>query len=234
MDERIREGQGPMREQNSAAEAGAQPSMEASGQCIMPQKVAKEQKNPQWMEDLYVLLHDVVYFLAFICVFFVFCIRLVTVDGTSMFPTLEHQDRIALLSSVLYHDYKPGDIVVATKVEFDDEPIVKRVIATEGQTVDIDFDLGVVYVDGVALEEDYINAPTLRSFGADGVQFPLTVEPGHVFLMGDNRNNSYDSRYYLIGQVDTRCIAGKVICILWPGASGEYGTERDFGRIGAP
>ena len=100
--------------------------------------------------------------------------------------------------------------------------------------MDIDFDRGIVYVDGVALEEPYINEPTYRQFYDQGVRFPLTIEEGHVFLMGDNRNNSYDSRYALIGQVDTRCIMGKVLWILFPGQSDKYGTTRDFGRIGAP
>lgn len=195
---------------------------------------AGREKKWDLLDDLYTLLHDLIYILAAVCVFFVFCIRLVTVHGPSMFPTLEDRDQVALLSNVLYRNVKNGDIVVAMKPEFDDEPIVKRVIATEGQTVDIDFIHGVVYVDGVALEEEYINEPTLRQFYEKGVEFPLTVEEGHVFLMGDNRNNSYDSRYYLIGQVDTRYILGKVIFILFPGQTDQYGTSRDFGRIGTP
>ena len=199
-----------------------------------PSQPNSEGKKSGLSQDLYVLLHDLVYILAFVSVFFVFCVRLVTVDGTSMFPTLEDNDHVALLSNVLYRNPKQGDIVVARKAQFDSEPIVKRVIAVAGQTVDIDFDAGIVYVDGVALDEPYINEPTYRQFYDQGVRFPLTIDQGHVFLMGDNRNNSYDSRYALIGQVDTRCIMGKVLWILFPGQSDKYGTTRDFGRIGAP
>lgn len=208
-------------------------NVQGPGKAPADQNGETEKKNTSG-EDIYIFFHDLLYILAFVSVFFVFCVRLVTVNGTSMFPTLEHHDQVALLSNVLYRNIKSGDIVVALKPEFDNEPIVKRVIATEGQTVDIDFDQGIVYVDGVALEEDYINERTTRQFYEDGVQFPLTIDKGHVFLMGDNRNNSYDSRYYLIGQVDTRCILGKVLLILFPGESGQYGTKRDFGRIGAP
>ena len=91
---------------------------------------------------------------------FTFVIRLIGVDGHSMVPTLQDGDRLLVLNSMLYDDYKYGDIVVLRKETFMQEPIVKRVIATAGQTVDIDFDEGVVYVDGQALEEDYINERT--------------------------------------------------------------------------
>ena len=119
--------------------------------------------------------------------------------------------------------------MVASKSSFrEGEPIVKRVIATEGQTVDIDFLAGVVYVDGVALEEDYTYTPTNLS---EGTAFPLTVEEGHVFLMGDNRNRSQDSRSTEIGQVDCREIMGKAIFLVFPGTN-EGQDARDFHRIG--
>ena len=103
--------------------------------------------------ELFVLLHDLVYILAAVTIVFVYAIRLVGVDGDSMYPTLHHADYLALLSNVFYRDVEAGDIVVMTVPYFENEPIVKRVIATEGQTVDIDFEQGVVYVDGQALEE---------------------------------------------------------------------------------
>ena len=107
-------------------------------------------------------------------------------------------------------------------------PIVKRVIATEGQIVDIDFETGTVYVDGVALVEPYLNTPTNVQ---GGVQFPLEVEDSCVFVMGDNRNRSKDSRYYEIGMIDTREILGKAIFLVLPGTNkGEF--TRDFTRIG--
>lgn len=184
-------------------------------------------------EQCYTLLHDIVYILAFVTLFFVFVVRIVSVSGSSMYPTLVDRDYVGLLSNVFYDDddIESGDIVVALAPEFDDEPIVKRVIATAGQTVDIDFDQGIVYVNDVALEEDYINELTYTQFYDRGVTFPLTVEPGHVFLLGDNRNKSSDSRLATIGQVDTRYILGKVVFLMLPGFDEET-QQRDLGRIG--
>lgn len=196
-------------------------------------KRKKEEKKIPLNEQCYILLHDLVYILAFITIFFVFAIRMVSVEGTSMLPTLVDNDHMLLLSNVFYHndDVECGDIVVALAPGFDDEPIVKRVIATAGQTVDIDFNLGIVYVDGVELEEDYILAPTYHHFGREGVTFPLTVAEGHVFVLGDNRNGSSDSRLATIGQINTDYILGKVIGILFPGED-ELTKTRDFSRIG--
>ena len=110
------------------------------------------------------------------------------------------------------------------------DAIVKRVIATEGQTVDIDFRNGIVYVDGEALQEEYIYTPTHLS---EGVEFPLVVDEGCVFLMGDNRGDSRDSRAPEIGQVDTRELLGRAVFLMLPGTgTGEYVVERDYGRIG--
>lgn len=93
------------------------------------------------------------------------------------------------------------------------EPIVKRVIAVEGQTIDIDFDKGVVYVDGVALDEPYIYEPTYKQLDFSG---PVTVPEGCVFVMGDNRNGSTDSRYSVLGCIDTRLIQGRVYLTVFP------------------
>lgn len=209
-----------------------------TGENLQPQEQnqqnPEEQKEkPSFWAECYTLLHDLVYILAFVTIFFVFAVRVVSVSGPSMYPTLVDTDYVALLSNVFYNgsDIENGDIVVALAPEFDEEPIVKRVIATAGQTVDIDFNRGIVYVDGVALEEPYINEPTYRNFGGRGVTFPLTVEEGHVFLMGDNRNNSSDSRLASIGQLDTRYILGKVAFVLVPGYD-EVTDTRDFGRLG--
>lgn len=159
---------------------------------------------------------------------FTFVIRLIGVDGHSMVPTLQNGDRLLVLNSMLYDDYKYGDIVVLRKESFLTEPIVKRVIATEGQTVDIDFANGIVYVDGVALEEDYINDLTYTD---EGTEFPLTVPEGAIFVMGDNRNRSDDSRNSALGTVDTRYVIGRAVFLLFPGAD-EVTEKRDFGRIG--
>ena len=159
---------------------------------------------------------------------FTFVIRLIGVDGHSMVPTLQDGDRLLVLSSLLYDDYAYGDIVVLRKSEFLEEPIVKRVIATEGQTVDIDFESGSVYVDGTLLDEPYVNELT---FLQEGTEFPLTVPEGCIFVMGDNRNHSSDSRDARLGTVDTRYVIGKAVFLAFPGTD-EDSEKRDFGRIG--
>lgn len=209
---------------------------EEAREAIEGQDAEKKSKGGDW----YTLLHDLVYILAFVTVLFVFAIRLVGVDGDSMYPTLHHRDYLGLLSNVLYRDVEPGDIVVITVPdgEFANEPIVKRVIATGGQTVDIDFDQGIVYVDGVEQDEPYINEPTYLSYQevGQGMEYPLTVDEGCLFVMGDNRNHSADSRYAPVGLVDEDDVLGKVLGIILPG-SGSYNgyadcEERDFSRIG--
>ena len=162
-------------------------------------------------------------------VVFAFAARLVLVSGPSMRETLQDQDCLVVLSPLLCGDYEAGDIVIIQRKSFrDGEPIVKRIIATEGQTVDIDFDAGVVYVDGAALEEDYIRQPTHLE---EGLDFPCTVPAGCVFVMGDNRNDSDDSRDPDLGPVDTREILGQAVFLLYPGMTA--GTwERDLSRIG--
>ena len=112
-----------------------------------------------------------------ITLLFTFVVRLMGVDGHSMVPTLQDGDRLIVVSGWLCGDYKYGDIVIAYKESFDAEPIVKRVIATEGQTVDIDFTLGRVFVDGELLQEDYVNDLTYLD---EGTQFPLTLGEGEL------------------------------------------------------
>lgn len=197
------------------------------------------EKKRTLLNDIYSLLHDLVYILAAITLIFVFCVRLVGVNGASMNPTLLHGDYLALQSNVVMGDLEYGDIIVARDLEFNDgEPIVKRVIATEGQTVRIDYINNTVTVNGVALNEDYINEqdivePSYRHYGSrvsDGV-YELVVEEGCIFAMGDNRNKSADSRYYQIGQIKLDQVLGKVLLIVLP-AKDESGS-RDFSRWGA-
>ncbi len=142
---------------------------------------------------------------------FTFAFRVVGVIGSSMVPTLEERDRLVI--SKLFYTPKRGDIVVLRKQEFKDEPLVKRVIATEGETIDIDFTEGIVYVDGVALDEPYVNALVHEP---EDFTEPVTVPEGCVFVMGDNRNKSTDSRCAVIGCVDTRLILGKADFRLMP------------------
>ena len=167
----------------------------------------EQEKQTAKGRDLYEWVQSLVGSVLVVVAIFTFVIRMMGVDGHSMLNTLQHGDRLLVVNSMLYHDYKYGDIVILRKNGvFDDDPIVKRVIAVEGQTVDIDFAEGIVYVDGEALEEDYIREPT---YTAEGTEFPLTVPEGSIFVMGDNRNGSSDSRDYRLGTVDTRYVIGK-------------------------
>ena len=150
---------------------------------------------------------------------FTFVARTTSVVGSSMVPTLEEGDLLVI--SRLFYQPKYGDIVVLRKESFMSDPIVKRVIATEGQTIDIDFQEGVVYVDGVALDEPYINSLTTEP---EDFTEPVTVPEGHVFVMGDNRNRSTDSRSSMVGCVDTRYILGKALF--------RFAPLNKFGRIG--
>ena len=189
----------------------------------------EQEKQTAKGRDLYEWVQSLVGSVLVVVAIFTFVIRMMGVDGHSMLNTLQHGDRLLVVNSMLYHDYKYGDIVILRKNGvFDDDPIVKRVIAVEGQTVDIDFAEGIVYVDGEALEEDYIREPT---YTAEGTEFPLTVPEGSIFVMGDNRNGSSDSRDYRLGTVDTRYVVGKAAFLIFPGP--DYETEkRDFKRIG--
>ena len=158
----------------------------------------------EWAETIVVSL-------VFILLFFIFILHTNTVVGGSMNPTLTEGDR--LFVNNLAYDPQPGDIVIVAKKTFRPKPIVKRVIAVGGQTVDIDFETHEVFVDGVKLDEPYINEPTARSYD---VEFPLTVPEGSVFVMGDNRNASDDSRDSALGCVDRRYIQGRVVLRYWP------------------
>ena len=196
----------------------------------MSQDNKNEEKKLSWQQSVVLYFHDLAYLLAFIMVLFLLVFRIVVVDGTSMNRTLLHGDYVLLLSNVFYPQPENGDIIVLSKNAYDDgAPIVKRVIATEGQTVDINFETGAVYVDGVELDEPYINT---RTNTTGGTQFPLVVDEGCIFVMGDNRNKSKDSRYPEIGIIDEREVLGKAIFLVFPGTNrGEY--QADFSRIGA-
>ena len=180
-------------------------------------------------QGLLAYLHDIVCLVAGVVLLFSLCFRIVVVSGPSMNNTLFDGDWLLLAGSIFYGEPKQGDVIVASKDAYDSgTPIIKRVIALEGQTVDIDFDQGIVYVDGTALNEPYIKAPTTLD---EGMTFPLVVSDGCVFVMGDNRENSKDSRSPQIGLIDKREILGKAIFLFVPGSDGGR-VRRDFSRIG--
>ena len=195
-------------------------------------KKADEKKKVKytWQQNVALYLHDMIFMLVIVMAVLMLFLRIIVVDGPSMESTLLNGDYMLLVGNMFYKNPSYGDIVVVSKQAYSNgKPIVKRVIATEGQTVDIDFNEGVVYVDGVALDEPYTKTLTALK---EGTTFPLVVEEGKVFVMGDNRNNSKDSRSTQIGLVDKREVLGKVAFILFPG-TGMGGTEqRDFSRIG--
>lgn len=147
-----------------------------------------------------------------IAIVFVFAFRLVGVKGESMESTLHGNDWLITMQK---SEYVYGDIVVTTKYNYFNEPLIKRVIATGGQTVDIDFSTSTVYVDGKALDEPYINESFMVE-KIDFMQFPYTVPEGYLFCMGDNRNYSTDSRSTLIGAIDEKHIMGKAVVRLLP------------------
>lgn len=189
----------------------------------------KEEKKTSWEQTVVTYLHDWLYLLIGIFVIFLLLFRVIVVSGDSMYDTLWDGDYVLLLSNTFYKNPEYGDIVVISKQGFDNgKPIIKRVIATEGQIVDIDFDAGIVYVDGVALEEDYTYNLTTRE---EGTQFPLTVEENCIFVLGDNRGVSQDSRSPEVGQIDKREVLGKAIYLMLPGTN--HGLDsRDYSRTG--
>lgn len=193
------------------------------------EKKETEEVKLTWQQRIMMDLHDLIHVLAVFMLCYMLLFRVVVVMGPSMYDTLLDGDRLVLMSNNIYRNPKRGDVIVASKKTFDNgECIIKRIIATEGQTVNIDFQQGVVYVDGIALQEDYAYTPTNM---VEGMVFPLVVPEGCYFVMGDNRNASKDSRNPQIGFIDQREILGKAVFLLMPGT--HQGTEEaNYDRIG--
>ena len=191
--------------------------------------LAKEKTQEQELEgkdalkvDLYFWLQALVMVLVALILIFTFVGRIIGVVGSSMYPTL-HDGDLLLLQSIGYTP-KQGDVVVLTK-EFDasEGPIVKRVIATGGQHVVIDYDAGTVTVDGEVLDEPYINPEeNMRRPGGETLT-DVVVPEGSIFVMGDNRNHSSDSRDVTLGTVDERYVLGRALWVILP--------FQDFGPI---
>ena len=189
------------------------------------QKKKKPENEPKtFPQKLVDSLRDIVIVFAVFLLVYMLLFRVVVVEGSSMNKTLFNGDRLLLLSSSVYQDPKPGDIVVCSLKDFNDgKCIVKRVIAVEGQKVEVKDNK--VYVDDVPLDEPYAVGVTTDSY-----DFAITVEPGCVYVLGDNREYSHDSRG--LGRcIDKREILGKVLFLITPGKETGNG-ESDPGRIG--
>lgn len=176
----------------------------------MIKDIAKKDKSELTFKDkLYINIYDIASVLVVavvtIMVLFTFVFRIVFVDGGSMLPTLRDGDMLVVSA----YDKEPeyGQVVIVTQPNSFGDPIVKRIIATENQTVYIDFSKGDVFVDGVLLNEPYINNLTINPEDMTG---PVTVPEGHVFVMGDNRQGSTDSRSNMIGLIREEYILGVV------------------------
>ncbi len=191
---------------------------------VAEEETATPSKKPSVFREIFEWIDTVVIALLAVVVIFTFLFRVATIVGPSMQNTLYSGEKI-IISDIMY---KPqyGDIVVVSRNvnnkvyndAADSEPIIKRVIATEGQFVDIDFSQGKVYVgydlgNMTELDEPYIKNLTTRRWD---VEFPLYVTEGHIFVMGDNREDSLDSRSSSIGLIDERYILGKAVYRIWP------------------
>lgn len=179
-------------------------------------------EKKQFKKDVFDWVEILVHAILAVVLCFSFLFRIATIDGESMTNTLQNGEKVIITN--LAYEPKAGDIVVISRnrensvytANVGNKPIIKRIIATEGQTVDIDFEKGVVYVDGVALEEGYTRTPTNLKYDID---FPVRVDEGCVFVLGDNRNDSLDSRSSQIGDygmIDTRYILGHAVCRIFP------------------
>lgn len=171
--------------------------------------------------DLYFWTQALVMALVFLILTFTLLGRVIGVVGSSMVPTL-HQGDLVLLRSIGYTP-KAGDVVVLRKPSFMTDPIVKRVIAVGGQHVSVDYSSGTVSVDGVALDEPYINGVMVDPLNPEMSVLDVTVPEGSIYVMGDNRNHSSDSRHERLGTVDQRYVLGEALCVLLP--------FQDFGSV---
>ncbi len=178
----------------------------------------KESGSSGVLGSAYEWLDSIVTAMVLVVVLFTFVFGIVSVKGTSMENTFMDTDKV-IISNMFYTPQK-GDVVIVSlnhtnddslsAQQDEDQRIIKRIIAVGGQKVRIDFDKGIVYVDGIAQDEPYTKTPTTLKYDLDFSE-DVTVPEGHVFVMGDNRNGSIDSRSSEIGMIDQRYILGKVL-----------------------
>lgn len=160
--------------------------------------------------NLYDWVSSIIVAVVSVVILLTFCFRLIDVDGTSMESTLINTDKVVVTN--LFYTPNNGDVVVISHGEEYDKPLVKRVIATEGQTLKIDFDNNKVYVDGELIDEPYIQGETIEG----NAEIPSVIPEGKVFVLGDNRPVSLDSRYHEVGLIDEDSIIGKAQFVIIP------------------
>lgn len=214
------------------AEEKRDTELETEETAVQPEDAApKTEKEPETLEGmLYCWAQALVTAVVGVVLLFTFGVRLISVNGPSMQNTLYTGDELLILNS-MFCDFKAGDVVVINDYNAEEplnETLVKRIVAVGGQTVDVDVASGAVYVDGQELDEPYIKEPTYTSAGT---QFPLTLAEDEVFVMGDNRNHSSDSRDSRLGPVKEGCLQGKVLLLLVPGKTPDT-SKTDWSRIG--
>ena len=213
--ELTREQEGALEaEREDAAPAGQEP---------------EEEKEPETLEGMiYCWAQALITAVVSVVLLFTFAVRLIGVSGPSMQDTLYTGDRLLVLNAA-FCDFKAGDVVVINDYNAElSDTLVKRIIAVGGQTVDIDFSTGTVYVDGQELDEPYIKEPT---YTTDGTVFPLTLAEDEVLVMGDNRNHSTDSRSPKLGPVKRGYLQGKAVFLLMPGRTPDT-DKSDWSRVG--
>ena len=175
--------------------------------------VSKKKKDSPsgFISGLFDWVSAFLFALVMVILIMTFCFRIVSVDGSSMLQTLQNGNKVIVTG--LNYEPQVGDIVVISHGAELDKALVKRVIAVGGQTVDINSETGEVIVDGIVLDEPYINGKTVAEGDAE---FPMEVTEGTVFVLGDNRPISKDSRYNEVGLIENENIIGKVRFRFYP------------------
>ncbi len=186
-------------------------------------------KEPETLEGmLYCWAQALITAVVGVVLLFTFAFRLIGVSGPSMQDTLYTGDRLLVLNAA-FCDFQPGDVVVINNYNADlSDTLIKRIIAVGGQTVDIDLTSSTVYVDGQPLDEPYVKGFTDT---IEGTRFPLTLAEDEVFVMGDHRDHSTDSRSARLGPVKEGYLQGKAVLLLLPGTNPDLGA-REWDRIG--
>jgi len=187
-------------------------------------------KEPETLEGmLYCWAQALITAVVGVVLLFTFAFRLIGVSGPSMQDTLYTGDRLLVLNAA-FCDFQPGDVVVINNYNADlSDTLIKRIIAVGGQTIDIDLASSTVYVDGQPLDEPYVKGFTDT---IEGTRFPLTLAEDEVFVMGDHRDHSTDSRSARLGPVKEGYLQGKALLLLIPGQTPDAG-HRDWSRVGA-